>query len=205
MFWAYKTPGPRPKARASMKKGWPAATVDRPGFHRGAGYWATASKAGGPGGHALKPTGRGRRGAPFRGGSWPDRALGAPRPHDGPRARAIASHPLRPGHPLVDASNDLDREAPAAERVDHQPASHVGGVGLHMAHGTQGHQLVQIEVGPTLGVLDDMGDLEGAPAAAGLAPPARPNGQKIVKPKGAVRGDLRALREHGPGVRQSRT
>ncbi len=37
-----------------------------------------------------------------------------------------------------------------------------------MAHGTQGDQLVQIEVGPTLGALDDVVDLEGAPAATRL-------------------------------------
>jgi hypothetical protein len=40
-----------------------------------------------------------------------------------------------------------------------------------MAHGTQGDQLVQIEVGPALGALDDVVDLKWAPAGpTGRAP-----------------------------------
>jgi hypothetical protein len=40
-----------------------------------------------------------------------------------------------------------------------------------MAQPTERHQPVEIEVRAPLGALDDVVDLEGAPAATGLAPP----------------------------------
>src|SRR5713101_550191 len=36
-----------------MKKGWPATTVNRPGFPGGSGYWETASKAGSHSGSSI--------------------------------------------------------------------------------------------------------------------------------------------------------
>jgi hypothetical protein len=42
-----------------------------------------------------------------------------------------------------------------------------------MAWRTERHQAVKIEVRTPLGALDDVVDLEGAPAATGLAPSAR--------------------------------
>src|SRR6266404_123055 len=41
-----------------------------------------------------------------------------------------------------------------------------------MARGAERHQPVEVEVRAPLGALDDVVDLEGAPAATGLAPPA---------------------------------
>ena len=41
-----------------------------------------------------------------------------------------------------------------------------------MAPGTKRHQAVEIEVRAPLGAFDDVVDLEAAPAATGLAPPA---------------------------------
>jgi hypothetical protein len=41
-----------------------------------------------------------------------------------------------------------------------------------MAPETECHQAVEVEVRAPLGALDDVVDLEGAPAATGLAPPA---------------------------------
>jgi hypothetical protein len=74
--------------------------------------------------------------------------------------------------PLVSPLSDLDGEAPAAERGDDQPAVHVGSIRLGMARRTERHQAVEIKVRAPLGALDDVVDLEGAPAATGLAPPA---------------------------------
>ena len=42
---------------------------------------------------------------------------------------------------------------------------------MGMAQPTERHQPVEIEVRAPLGALDDVVDLEGAPAATGLAPP----------------------------------
>jgi hypothetical protein len=76
--------------------------------------------------------------------------------------------------PLISPSGDLEDEAPVAQRGDHQPAPHVGGVGLGVARRTERHQAVEIEVRAALGALDDVVDFEGAPAATGLAAPAGP-------------------------------
>ena len=43
---------------------------------------------------------------------------------------------------------------------------------MGMARRTERHQAVEIEVRAPLGALDDVVDLEGAPAATGLAPAA---------------------------------
>jgi hypothetical protein len=83
----------------------------------------------------------------------------------------VGDRGLQAGRPL--SLDDLEGEAPLAKRPDHQPASHVGGVGLAW-HGTQGDQLVQIEVGPALGALDDVVDLKWAPAGTAGAPGRRP-------------------------------
>jgi hypothetical protein len=74
--------------------------------------------------------------------------------------------------PLIGTSDDLDSEAPGAERGDDQAAARVGGIRLGMAGRAERHQPVEIEVRAPLGALDDVVDLEGAPAATGLAPPA---------------------------------
>ena len=84
---------------------------------------------------------------------------------------------LRADGPLISSSGDLDGEAPVAERGDEHPAAHVGGIRLGMAWRAERHQAVEIEVRAALGALDDMVDLEGAPAAAGLAPPAGAPGE----------------------------
>ena len=59
-----------------------------------------------------------------------------------------------------------------AEWGDDQAAARVGGIRLGMARRAERHQPVEIEVRAPLGALDDVVDLEGAPAATGLAPPA---------------------------------
>ncbi len=79
---------------------------------------------------------------------------------------------LRSDRPLISPPGDLDAEAPLAEWGDDQPAVHVGGIRLVVARRTERHQPVEIEVRASLGALDDMVDLEGAPAATGLTPPA---------------------------------
>jgi hypothetical protein len=66
----------------------------------------------------------------------------------------------------------LDSEAPVAQQTDDEPAPSVGGIRLRMIRGTERHQAVEIEVRAALAALDDVVDLEGAPAATGLAPPA---------------------------------
>jgi hypothetical protein len=81
---------------------------------------------------------------------------------------------LRADRPLISPSGDLDGEAPLAERGDDQPAPRVGGIRLGVAGRTERHQAVEIEVRAPLGALDDMVDLEGAPAATGLAPAGAP-------------------------------
>jgi hypothetical protein len=43
---------------------------------------------------------------------------------------------------------------------------------LGMAPRAERHEAVEIEIRAPLGALDDVVDLEGAPAATGLAPPA---------------------------------
>lgn len=63
--------------------------------------------------------------------------------------------PLRLDRPLIGPADDLDREAPVAERGDDQAAACVGGIRLGMAGGTERHQLVEIEVRASLGALDD--------------------------------------------------
>ena len=79
---------------------------------------------------------------------------------------------LRTNGPLVSASGDLGGEAPVSERGDNQAAARVGGIRLRMTWRTERHQAVEIEVRAPLGALDDVVDLEGAPAATGVAPPA---------------------------------
>jgi len=79
---------------------------------------------------------------------------------------------LRTDRPLISPSGDLEGEVPLAERTDDEPAPRVGGIGLGVARGAEHHQAVEIEVRAPLGALDDVVDLEGAPAATGLAPPA---------------------------------
>src|SRR5713226_3257084 len=78
---------------------------------------------------------------------------------------------LRTDRPLISPSGDLEGEVPLAERTDDEPAPRVGGIGLGVARGAEHHQAVEIEVRAPLGALDDVVDLEGAPAATGLAPP----------------------------------
>ena len=81
---------------------------------------------------------------------------------------------LHADRPLVSPSGDLDGEAPVAERGDDQAAACVGGIRLGMAAGAEGHQAVEIEVRAPLGALDDVIDLERAPAGApGRRPPDR--------------------------------
>jgi hypothetical protein len=74
--------------------------------------------------------------------------------------------------PLVSPSGDLASEAPVAKRGDDQAAASVGGICLGMAGRAECDQAVEIEVRAPLGALDDVVDLEGVPAATGLAPPA---------------------------------
>src|SRR6266852_8478701 len=81
---------------------------------------------------------------------------------------------LRADRPLVSPSGDLHGEAPVAERGDDEPTAGIGGIRSGMARRTERHQPVEIEVRAPLGALDDVVDLEGAPAATGLAPPAGP-------------------------------
>ncbi len=88
------------------------------------------------------------------------------------RIRITGGHPLRAGHPLVRPLDDLEGEATLAKRSDHQPAACIGRIGLRMARRTERDELVEIKVRAALGALDDVVDLEGAPAATGLAPPA---------------------------------
>ena len=80
----------------------------------------------------------------------------------------------RPGadRPLINSSGDLGGEAPGAERGDDQAAARVGGIRLGVARRTERYQPVEIEVRAPLGAVDDVVDLESAPAATGLAPPA---------------------------------
>jgi hypothetical protein len=49
-----------------------------------------------------------------------------------------------------------------------------------VARGAEGHQAVEIEVGAPLGALDDVVDLEGAPAVTGLAPSSGRAGTPFV-------------------------
>jgi hypothetical protein len=79
---------------------------------------------------------------------------------------------LRADRPLISTPGDLEGEVPFAERTDGQPAARVGGIGLGVARRTERHQAVEIEVRAALGAVDDVVDLEGAPAATGLAAPA---------------------------------
>jgi hypothetical protein len=79
---------------------------------------------------------------------------------------------LRTNGPLVSASGDLGGEAPVSERGDNQAAARVGGIRLRMTWRTERHQAVEIEVRALLGALEDVVDLQGAPAATGVAPPA---------------------------------
>ena len=105
-------------------------------------------------------------------GSLPDRAPGAPRLRGAPRARTIDGLRLHPDGPLISPAGDLEAEAPVAEWGDEQPTARVGGFCLGLARRTERHQPIEIEVRAPLGALDDVVDLEGAPAATGLAPPA---------------------------------
>ena len=84
--------------------------------------------------------------------------------------------------PLVSSSGDLDGEAPGAQRGDDQAAARVGGIGLGMARRTERHQAVEIEGRAPLGALDDVVELEGAPAATGLALPAGAPERKVALP-----------------------
>ena len=79
---------------------------------------------------------------------------------------------LRACRPLVGPSGDLERELARPQQRDHQPAPQVRRVRLHVAGATDRHQPVKIEVRAPLGALDDVVDLEAAPAATCLAPPA---------------------------------
>jgi hypothetical protein len=58
--------------------------------------------------------------------------------------------------PLIGTSDDLDSEAPGAERGDDQAAARVGGIRLGMARRTERHQAVEVEVRAPLGTLDDV-------------------------------------------------
>jgi len=78
--------------------------------------------------------------------------------------------PLRLDRPLIGPADDLDDEAPLAERGDDQAAARVGGIRSGMAWRTERRQAVEIEVRAPLGALDDVVDFEAALAATGLAP-----------------------------------
>jgi hypothetical protein len=75
-------------------------------------------------------------------------------------------------------SGDRGGESPVAERGDDQAAPRVGGIRLCMAWRAERHRAVEIEVRAPLGALDDVVDLEGAPAPTGLAPPAGAEGRQ---------------------------
>jgi hypothetical protein len=106
---------------------------------------------------------------------WEDSWRPMPRsssPRSGPRGRPTDGCRLRACRPLVGPSDDLERELALPQQRDHQPAPQVRRVRLHVAWRTERYQPVDIEVRAPLGALDDVVDLEGAPAATGLAPPA---------------------------------
>jgi len=65
-----------------------------------------------------------------------------------------------------------DSVTTSAERGDHQPAARVRRIGLRMAWETERHQAVEIEIRAALGALDDVVDLERAPAGAPERRPA---------------------------------
>src|SRR6266851_8169241 len=67
---------------------------------------------------------------------------------------------------------ELEDEPSATGRHHDEPTARVGGIRLRMTWRTERHQAVEIEVRAPLGALDDVVDLEGAPAATRLAPPA---------------------------------
>jgi hypothetical protein len=74
------------------------------------------------------------------------------------------------GRPFVRATDEGEGEPPSVERGDHQPAPPIGGIRLRVVGATDRHQAVEIEVGAALGALDDVMDLERAPAAPAGAP-----------------------------------
>jgi hypothetical protein len=87
---------------------------------------------------------------------------------------------LRAERPLVSPAGDLGGEPAVAEWGDDQPAARVGGIGLGMAGRAERHQAVELEVRAPLGALDDVVDLEGALAVAGLAPSSGRAGTPFV-------------------------
>jgi hypothetical protein len=84
------------------------------------------------------------------------------------------SRRLGAARPPISPTGDLAGEAPVADRGDDQAAARVGGIRLGMARRTEGPPdgRDRSPSRPGLGALDDVVDLEGAPAATGLAPPA---------------------------------
>ena len=109
----------------------------------------------------------GRLRCPATSGSSPARTS------SGPPSRVVGRSVgrLRADRPLISPSGGLEGEVPGAARGDDQPAAGVGGIRLGMARRTERHQQVEIEIRASLGALDDVVNLEGAPAATGLAPP----------------------------------
>ena len=87
--------------------------------------------------------------------------------------------------PLIGPPGDTDGEAPRGERGDDQPAAGVGGIRLGMARRAERHQTVEVEVRAPLGALDDVMDLEGAPAAGRSAPPAGAPQHRWLDPSAA--------------------
>jgi hypothetical protein len=65
----------------------------------------------------------------------------------------------------------VEHKATAAERSDHEPSLDPRGIRLAVAGGAQRDQLIQIEIGATLGSLDHMMDIEPLAPPAGLAAP----------------------------------
>jgi hypothetical protein len=68
--------------------------------------------------------------------------------------------PLRADRPLIGPADDRDGEAAGADRGDDQAAARVGGIRLDVARRTECYQAVEVEVGASLGALDDVVDLE---------------------------------------------
>ena len=69
--------------------------------------------------------------------------------------------------------DDIEEKLTIAQRCHHKPAPFEWRIGLIVAPSAECHELIQVEVGATVGALHDVMDIEPPPHTAGLAAPAR--------------------------------
>ena len=92
----------------------------------------------------------------------------------------------------------FERKPSLATRRDDQAPPAIRRVGLAMAPSTEGHQLVEIEVGAPLGPLYQVVHIKPAPGSAGLTAPARADQNRGLDGLPDLAPSRVALRERDP-------